>query len=251
MIKLSDVKVRIQYRRRVRFRLMVLHHAALHGSTAASRRFGVSVRTIRRWRAAGGLRGSLGWCRGTRPAASPGCRQTPSNWSAMPATSSPTARPVHACGWLVCTASTSPWPPSSEPPSGRPAPAAADAKARPSADDAVEMPNPGDSVQVDVKYVRLGGRWVFQYTALDDCTRLRVLRLYRRLHQRSSLAFLGELRRAFPFPVRRQCDNGREFPLEFSLAVQEAGSQHQCIQPRRPQQNGKVERSHRIDNEEF
>ena len=51
MIKLSDVKVGLQYRMRVRQRLMVLQFARLQGPTAAGRRFGVSVRTIRRWRA--------------------------------------------------------------------------------------------------------------------------------------------------------------------------------------------------------
>jgi transposase len=50
MIRLSDVKVRPQYRWRVRQRLMVLHFARLHGPTAAARRCGVSARTIRRWR---------------------------------------------------------------------------------------------------------------------------------------------------------------------------------------------------------
>jgi hypothetical protein len=64
-----------------------------------------------------------------------------------------------------------------------------------------------------VKFVKLADRWAFQYTVLDDCTRFRVLRLYPRLTPQASLAFLGELRRAFPFRVRRsQCDNGREFP---------------------------------------
>lgn len=43
-------EVRVQYRLRVRQRLMVLHFARLHGPTAAGRRFGVSVRTIRRGR---------------------------------------------------------------------------------------------------------------------------------------------------------------------------------------------------------
>ena len=115
-----------------------------------------------------------------------------------------------------------------------------------------EKAEPGESVQVDVKFVKIAGRWAFQYTALDDCTRFRVLRLYRRLYHGASLAFLTELRRAFPFPIRRlQCDNGREFPLEFALAVEAAGIRHRYIRPRRPQQNGKVERSHRIDHEEF
>ena len=75
-------------------------------------------------------------------------------------------------------------------------------------------------MQVDVKFVKLGTRWAFQYTALDDCTRFRVLRVYPRLGQAASLAFLAELRRAFPFRIRRlQCDNGAEFPLAFALAV--------------------------------
>src|SRR3989442_15217271 len=60
MIRLSDVKVRLQYRWRVRQRLMVLHFARVHGPTAAARRFGVTTRTIRRWRVRwrqGGLEG--------------------------------------------------------------------------------------------------------------------------------------------------------------------------------------------------
>ena len=35
------------------------------------------------------------------------------------------------------------------------------------------------------------------------------------------------------------------------LGVEAAGIRHWYIRPRRPQQNGKVERSHRIDQEEF
>ena len=115
-----------------------------------------------------------------------------------------------------------------------------------------EKEHPGDSVQVDVKVVKLAKERVFQYTALDDCTRIRVLRLYPRLNHHASLDFLRELTEAFPFPIRKiQCDNGSEFPLAFQLAVEAAGMRHRYIKPRRPQQNGKVERSHRIDSEEF
>ncbi len=115
-----------------------------------------------------------------------------------------------------------------------------------------EREKPGDCVQVDVKFVRVGKTKAFQYTAIDDHSRFRVLRLYRKVNQISSLDFLGELRRGFPFPIRKvQSDNGSEFSLAFSLAVQEAGIRHRYIRPRRPQQNGKVERSHRIDHEEF
>jgi transposase InsO family protein len=115
-----------------------------------------------------------------------------------------------------------------------------------------EKEEPGDSVQVDVKIVKRGRLKWFQYTAIDDCTRLRVLRLYRRQNQRSSLAFLHELQDELPFPIRKiQVDNGTEFSLLFALTCQELGIRVRYIRPRRPQQNGKVERSHRIDDEEF
>jgi transposase InsO family protein len=115
-----------------------------------------------------------------------------------------------------------------------------------------EKEHPGDSVQVDVKVVARGrGKWV-QYTAIDDCTRMRVLRLYRRQNHHSSLAFLRELTAAIRFQIRKiQIDNGTEFPLPFALSCQELGVRVRCIRPRRPEQNGKVERSHRIDEEEF
>ena len=115
-----------------------------------------------------------------------------------------------------------------------------------------ERERPGDCVQVDVKFVRVGGQRLFQYTALDDCTRYRVLRLYRRLNHRNSIDFFRQVQAAFPFPIRQvQTDNGNEFSLAFKLTVEEAGIEYRYIRPRRPQQNGKVERSHRIDHEEF
>jgi len=115
-----------------------------------------------------------------------------------------------------------------------------------------EKDHPGDSVQVDVKVVPRGRSKWFQCTAIDDCTRVRVLRLYRRQNHRSSLAFLRELTAAFPFQIRKiQVDNGTEFPLLFALTCQELGVRVRYIRPRRPEQNGKVERSHRIDDEEF
>ena len=75
-------------------------------------------------------------------------------------------------------------------------------------------------------------------------------RLYKRLNQHPSPQFLTELRRAPPFPMKKlQCDNGSEFPLAFKLGVEAAGTKHRYITPRRPQQNGKVERGHRIDED--
>ncbi len=55
-----------------------------------------------------------------------------------------------------------------------------------------------------------------------------------------------------PVPMqKRQMDTGTEFPLDVALPVQAAGIRTPSITPRRPQQNGKVERSHRIDEEKF
>ena len=71
-----------------------------------------------------------------------------------------------------------------------------------------EKERPGDSVQIDVKVVVRGRSKWFQYTAIDDCTRVRILRLYRRQNHHSSLAFLRELTTAFPFQIRKiQVDN--------------------------------------------
>jgi hypothetical protein len=71
-----------------------------------------------------------------------------------------------------------------------------------------EKAEPGESVQVDVKFVKIAGRGPFSTPRSTNCTRFRVLRLYRRHHQSSSLAFLAELCRALPFRIRKlQCDN--------------------------------------------
>lgn len=63
--------------------------------------------------------------------------------------------------------------------------------------------------------------------------------------------FLGEVRGALPFSIDNlRCDNATEFSLAFALTMQEE-IRLRYIRPRQPLQNGKVERSHRIDNEEF
>jgi transposase InsO family protein len=253
VIRLSDVKVRLQYRWRVRQRLMVLQFARLHGPTAAGRRFGISVRTIRRWR--------VRWRQGALQGLVPryprhrGRRITPRvieligqarrelEYGAQ--RTQLWLRRIHDIRVAVGTIQRV-FRDIGLPRLRR------TRKRVPRQMKLFEKAEPGDTVQIDVKFVKIAGRSAFQYTALDDCTRFRVLRLYRRLHQSSSLTFLAELCRASPFRIRKlQCDNGHEFPFAFALAVQALGIRHRYIKPRRPQQNGKVERSHRIDQEEF
>ena len=118
-----------------------------------------------------------------------------------------------------------------------------------------EKPQPGHQVQVDVKFIApLAGarKKHYQYTAIDDCTRLRVLRIYERLDQRTAIRFVDYVLEQLPFQVMRiQTDNGSEFQAGFHWHVLDKGIQHVYIRPSTPRLNGKVERSHRIDAEEF
>ncbi len=56
----------------------------------------------------------------------------------------------------------------------------------------------------------------------------------------------------FPFRIREvRTDRGHEFQAKFHWHVEDKGIRHAYIKPRSPQLNGKVERSHRSDQEEF
>ncbi len=118
-----------------------------------------------------------------------------------------------------------------------------------------EKPEPGHRVQIDVKFIapRPGSRRKFyQFTAIDDCTRLRVLRIYERLNQKTAIQFLDYVLEKLPFRVERiQTDNGAEFQSAFHYHVLDRGIGHVYIRPTTPRLNGKVERSHRIDADEF
>ena len=111
-------------------------------------------------------------------------------------------------------------------------------------------PVPGERVQMDV--CKIGSR-LYQYTAVDDCTRYRVLGLASDKTAASTLAFLDRVIGGMPFPIQRiQTDRGAEF---FAYEVQERLMRERIrfrpIRPRSPHLNGKVERSQRTDLEEF
>jgi len=118
-----------------------------------------------------------------------------------------------------------------------------------------EKPLPGHRVQIDVKFIApLPGsrRRHYQFTAIDDCTRIRVLRLFDRLNQTTAIRFLDYVLEKLPFKVEViQTDNGAEFGSRFHYHVLDRGIGHVYIKPATPRLNGKVERSHRIDQEEF
>ena len=115
---------------------------------------------------------------------------------------------------------------------------------------------PGQRVQVDVKFIQPIGsprrKKHYQFTAIDDCTRIRVLRAYPRCDQKTAIQFLDYLLERLPFKVEViQTDNGAEFQGSFHWHLLDRGIGHFYIRPATPRLNGKVERSHRIDEEEF
>jgi transposase InsO family protein len=95
-------------------------------------------------------------------------------------------------------------------------------------------------------------RRLYQFTAIDDCTRLRVLKVYDACNQRTAIQFIDEVCRRVPFRVQVvQTDNGAEFQSAFHWHLETRDIRHVYIRPRTPHLNGKVERPHRVDDHEF
>lgn len=94
---------------------------------------------------------------------------------------------------------------------------------------------------------------LYQYSSVDDCTRYRVLRLYRRRTTENTLDFINCVIEDMPFPIQRiQTELGREF---FAIKVQEKFQKHgikfRPIKPTFPHLKRKVERSQKTDKAEF
>jgi transposase InsO family protein len=116
---------------------------------------------------------------------------------------------------------------------------------------------PGHHVQIDVKFLNLRGTdgavvRRYQYTAIDDSTRIRALQIHERHNQATAIQFVDYVLEKFPFRIHTiRTDNGHEFQSQFHWHVEDKGIRHSYIKPRSPRLNGKVERSHRTDQEEF
>jgi transposase InsO family protein len=116
---------------------------------------------------------------------------------------------------------------------------------------------PGHQIQVDVKFLNFQGKdggniRLYQYTAIDDATRVRAPQIFDRHTQANAIAFIDYVIAKFPFRIREvRTDNGHEFQARFHWHVEDQGIRHAYIKPSSPQLNGKVERSHRIDDQEF
>jgi transposase InsO family protein len=136
----------------------------------------------------------------------------------------------------------------------------------------VKLPlSPGELVEIDIKYVpsKIRGKRYYQYTAIDCASRWRYLKIYSCMGNSESVSFLKELMRIATFRVRAiKTDNGSCFTNRYSgyqksadplnpklhhldLFCQQENIIHYLIDPGKPAQNGKVERSHRTDQEMF
>ena len=134
-----------------------------------------------------------------------------------------------------------------------------------------QMTHPGERIQIDVKVVprkciadpklRL-----FQYTAIDEYSRYRILGAYPEQNTYSSYLFLlrvvAEFKRKGVKVECVQTDNGFEFTNRlayneakhlnlFEEALSLLNIRHKLIRPYTPRHNGKVERSHREDQKRF
>lgn len=128
--------------------------------------------------------------------------------------------------------------------------------------------HPGDKVQVDIKYVPMecipfatpGNRY-YQITSIDEYSRKRYLEIVDEKSTYNTSRFALELESNIGLDINTvQTDNGPEFVnnqeeaqdiTAFEKALEQLDINHKRTRPYSPWQNGKVERSHRIDGEKF
>ena len=120
--------------------------------------------------------------------------------------------------------------------------------------------------QMDVKYVPktcytgTDGEKFYQYTMLDEASRERFIYPYKEQSSYSTVDFVKRAITYFGYaPQIIQTDNGAEFthisktdrvhPLD--VLCRQLHITHKLIRPKTPWHNGKVERSHRNDQERF
>lgn len=135
-----------------------------------------------------------------------------------------------------------------------------------------QMTFPGEKIQIDVKFVpqnclvdapeRLR---LYQYTAIDEFSRLRYLEGFSENNTYTAKIFLEHTIRYFKsidIKIKKvQTDNGIEFTKRFQtpygilslfeLTALENRIEYYHIKPHTPRHNGKVERSHREDQKLF
>lgn len=130
---------------------------------------------------------------------------------------------------------------------------------------------PGELIEIDIKYVpeKIKQKRYFQFTAIDSSSRWRYLKVYDQMTNGNMINFLDKLIRISPFTIQAvKTDNGSYFTNRytgylksrdprnprlhpFDIYCEKHNIVHYLIDPGKPAQNGKVERSHRTDQEHF
>ena len=130
---------------------------------------------------------------------------------------------------------------------------------------------PGELVEIDIKYVpkRVKNKRYYQFTAIDCASRWRYLEIYDDIGNGSAMKFLNKVIERSSFNIKAiKTDNGSCFTNRYTgylksadpinprlhpldLECQRLNIIHYLIDPGKPAQNGKVERSHRTDQEMF
>jgi transposase InsO family protein len=127
----------------------------------------------------------------------------------------------------------------------------------------------GELMEIDVKHVpgTIAGQAFFQYTAIDCASRWRYLRIFEEESTQNTVIFFADVIGRFPYPIAGvKTDNHATFTNRYlgtnkrsNMTVKtlhaldrfcaENDVVHYLIDPGKPAQNGKVERSHRSDQE--
>ena len=116
---------------------------------------------------------------------------------------------------------------------------------------------PVHHIQMDVKFLTFIGKKSekirrLQYTAIDDATRVRAPKIYEKHTQANAIDFVDHVIEKFTCRIKEiRTDNGHAFQAKFHWHVEDLGIRHAYIKRGTPQLNGKVERTHRSDGNEF
>lgn len=134
-----------------------------------------------------------------------------------------------------------------------------------------KIQEPGELLEMDIKYAikSFSGYWYFQYSSVDWVSGIACGDIYEIHSNLESLIFLKKVSKFYPFKILGiQTDNDSVFTNRytgytkstdllnprlhpFDLLCRELDIKHYLIDPGKPMQNGKVERFHRICEEEF
>jgi transposase InsO family protein len=112
---------------------------------------------------------------------------------------------------------------------------------------------PGDLIQIDTKHLRgIGGVKLYQFTAIDVLTKIRILKISSSVSSSAAKKFLESCLKEYRYKIKAiQTDNGSEFSKHFDQYLKKLNITHFFIEAKSPKQNSYVERSIRTDVEDF